>query len=818
MLLKKLIIFLFFIPLFATSQTKETENAFEIFENLEYNKAINLLEKAYIKEKDERFKAEIVFKLGESYRNMAMYTEALPQYERAMILDYGPDAEYYYGKMLQMLGQYEEAESILKEYLEESPSDKRVIELLKSIKLAQKLEKEKTDYKLRNVKELNTAYNDFAPSFFGEPGSDNILVFTSTRLSKNSTKEDEWLGTGFSNIYVSSLERKGNDFLNTSSKWSQAVSFSDNINSLLHEGATSFTKNRDEVYFTRCDYDDSKASGCGIYYSKLVNGKWSEPIAIIDASSGVVAGHPAISPSGKKLVYSANGPNSIGGNDLYMITKKKDGTWSETPKNLGRTINTKGNEMYPWIDENENLYFSSDGHPGLGGLDIFISKIGTRTWGKPTNLKIPINSASDDFGIVFNSDKSKGFISSNRPGGKGKDDLYEIRLLPFMYTLKGKVIDVNTGKILTNVQIKIEGNDGSVNFTTSDNKGEFQFGTTIIKSDVTYKLVSRHRKYLAQVTSFSTLGIPMEEFEPTDNGYLSVSNIDIEMDHISVPVVLPHIEYDYNSAELRKVSEEGLDQLVEVLGENPDIIISLRSHTDHIGGNKFNLNLSQARAQSCVNYLIAKGVDSKRLIAEGMGETEPYEIPENFESSFAPGTILTEQFVKSLGKEQEEEARQYNRRTDFKVLGEIVKRTIDTLAVNDSITDQTMVIEIDTVGTAMPIVKEEKGKPVIFYELIEKDNYGTVASKFNITVKELKSLNGGLRATHPFVGLKLKISLTADYSKFDKTHYRLQRTDNTFEKLLKKTKLTEDEFFDLNPEFFEEDLRPGTLIKIKEDK
>jgi peptidoglycan-associated lipoprotein len=818
MFLKKLVIFLLLIPLFATSQTKETSNAFEIFDNLEYYKAINLLEKAYIKEKDERFKAEIVFKLGESYRNMAMYAEALPQYERAMILDYGPDAEYYYGKMLQMLGRYEEAELILKEYLEESPSDKRVIELLKSIKLAQKLEKEKTDYKLRNIRELNTAYNDFAPSFFGVPGSDNVLVFTSTRLSKNSTKEDEWLGTGFSNIYKSSLERKGNDFLNTSSRWSQAVSFDDNINSLLHEGATSFTKNRDEVYFTRCDYDDNKASGCGIYYSKLVNGKWSEPIAIIEANSDIVAGHPAISPSGKKLVYSANGPNSIGGNDLYMLTKKKDGSWSETPKNLGRTINTKGNEMYPWIDEKENLYFSSDGHPGLGGLDVFISKIGTRNWGKPTNLKIPINSASDDFGIVFNSDKSKGFISSNRPGGRGRDDLYEIRLLPFMYTLKGKVIDVNTGKILPNVQIKIEGNDGSVNFTTSDNKGKFQFGTTIIKSDVTYKLVSRHRKYLAQVTSFSTLGIPMEEFEPTENGYLSVSNLDIEMDHISVPVVLPHIEYDFNSAELRKVSEEGLDQLVEVLGENPDIIISLRSHTDHIGGDKFNLKLSQARAQSCVNYLIAKDVDPKRLIAEGMGETEPYEIPENFESSFAPGTILTEQFIKSLDKNLEEEARQYNRRTDFKVLGEMVKRAVDPLTVNDSIPDLTMVIEIDTVDTSMPIVKEEKGKPVIFYELIEKDNYGTVASKFNITVKELKSLNGGLRATHPFVGLKLKISLTADYSDFDKTHYRLQRADNTFEKILKKTGLTEDEFFDLNPDFFEENLRPGTLVKIKESK
>ncbi len=815
MFIKKLVIFLFLIPLFAFSQTKETENAFEIFDNLEYNKSIKLLEKAYIKEKDQRFRAEIVFKLGESYRNIAQYHEALVQYERAMKVDYGPDAEYYYGKMLQMVGEYDEAKIILKEYLEESPSDKRVKNLLKSIDLAQKLEKQKTDYKLRNLEELNTEYNDFAPSFYGNAGSDNILVFTSTRLSKNSTKEDEWLGTGFSNIYQSNLERKGNDFLNTSSKWSQAVSFDENINTLLHEGACSFSKNRDEVYFTRCEYNENEASGCGIYYSKLLNGQWTDPIAIIEANSDIVAGHPAISPSGKKLVYSASGPSSIGKNDLYVLTKTKSGTWNKTPRHLGRTINTKGNEMYPWIDENENLYFASDGHGGLGGLDVFIAKIGTKTWGKPTNLKIPINSPADDFGLIFNNDKSKGYISSNRAGGKGMDDLYEIRLLPFVYILKGKVIDTNTGKTLPNVQVKIEGNDGSVNFTTSNKKGEFQFGSKILSGDVTYKLVSRTRKYLAQVSSFSTLGIPLEDFEPTDNGYLSTSNIDIEMDHISEPVVLPHIEYDYNSAELRKISEEGLEKLVEVLDENPDIIVSLRSHTDHIGGFDYNIKLSQARAQSCVDFLISKGIDSKRLVAEGRGEKDPFEIPENFDSSFAPGTTLTEEFVLALGKDQEEEARQYNRRTDFKVLGEIVKRTADTLAINDSIVDKTIAIEIDTTGITAPIIKEEKGKPVIFYELLDKDNFGTVSNKFNISVKELKALNNGLRATKPFVGLKLKISLIADYSKFDDTHFRLQRADNTFEKLLKKIGLTEDEFFELNPDFFEEDLKAGTLVIIK---
>jgi peptidoglycan-associated lipoprotein len=801
--------------MFVFAQTSETKVAFEVFDNMEYNKSLKLLEKAFTKEKDKRFSAEIVYKLGECYKNMAQYPEAIYQYERAMTLDYGPDAEYNYGKMLQILGRYDEAEIVLKEYLEESPSDRRVIKLLKSVNLAKKLESEKTDYKLRNITELNSEFNDFAPSFYGDAGSENVLVFTSTRLSKNSTKEDEWLGTGFSNLYQSNLERKGNDVLSENSKWSQAVGFSDDINSVLHEGASSFTKNRKEVYFTRCDFDEDNNSGCGIYYSKLINGKWSEPIAIIESVDGTVSGHPAISPSGKTLVFSADGPNSLGKNDLYFLTKTKNGTWPNNPKSLGRRINTQGNEMYPWIDEKGNLYFASDGHEGLGGLDVFVTIMGTRTWGSPKNLKIPINSPADDFGIIFNSDETIGYISSNRDGGIGMDDLYEVRLLPFLFALNGKIIDTNTGKLLTNVQIKLEGNDGSVNFSTSNNEGEYKFGSKILKADVTYKIVLRLKKYLAQVASFSTLGIPFEEFEPIDGAYLSTSRLDLEMDHISDPIVLPHIEYDFNSAKLRKESEESLDLLVEVLGENPDIVITLRSHTDHIGGHDFNISLSQARAQSCVDYLISKGIDNKRLVAEGRGEMDPFIIPINFESTFAPGTVLTEDYVKILNKDIEEEARQYNRRTDFKVLGEIIKREIVASAENDSISDQTMIIEIDTVAIKAPVVKVVESEKVLFYELIAKDNIGTVAKKFNISVKELKALNDGLRATRPFEGLKLKVSLTADYSDFDKSHYRMQRADNTFEKLLVKTGLSEDDFFDLNPDFIEDDMRAGTLVVIK---
>ncbi|MEN8138597.1 MAG: OmpA family protein [Bacteroidota bacterium] len=808
---------LLLLPVLALSQSRETKIAFEVYDNMEYSKSLNLLEKAFIKEKDQRFKAEIVYRLGESNRNMAKYSDAIIQYERAIKLDYGPEAGFKYGKMLQMLGRYDEAEEAFKEYLEESPSDDRVNKLLRSISLAKKLESEKTDYKLRNIIELNSEFNDFSPTFYGKPGSENVLVYTSTRLSENSMKEDAWLGTGFSNLYQSNLERKGNDVLGEKSKWSHAVGFSESINTVMHEGAACFTKNKDEMFFTRCDYSEDEESGCGIFYSKLVNGIWSEPVEIVKSEGGTVAGHPAISPDGKTLVFSSDGPNSIGENDLYYVKKSNSGEWSERPKTLGRRINTIGNEMYPWIDEKGNLYFASDGHEGLGGLDVFMSKLGTKTWGGPQNLKIPINSQADDFGLIFNADKTIGYVSSNRNGSVGMDDLYEVRLLPFLYTLKGSVIDANTGRKLSGVQIKLEGNDGSVNFSTSNNDGEYEFGTKIMRGDVSYKLVLRLKKYLAQVASFSTLGIPVEEFEPVEGAYLSNSRLNLEMDHISDPIVLPHIEYDFNSAKLRPEATESLKLLVDVLEENPDIVINLRAHTDHIGKHDYNMKLSQARAQSCVDFLVSKGIDNVRLKAEGMGETDPFTIPENFESSFDHGTILTEDFIKHLDDKKESEARQYNRRTDFKVLGEIVKRDIVTDPLNDTVAviDQTM--EIDTVSVEIPIEEEEVVEKVIveYYDLEQGDNYGTVANKFNISVKELKALNEGLRATRPFVGMKLKVNLNTDYSEFDSKHYRIQRAENTFEKLLLKTGLSEDEFFDLNPDFIEDDLKPGYLVVVK---
>lgn len=815
-------IILLLSSVFLSAQTTLTNNALTTFNSMEYSKAIMLLENAYGEEKNIEYRQKIIFSLAESYKNIAEYNKALNNYALAKDLGYGTEAELNYALMLQIVGETDKAEKIINDYIDEAPSDERAKKLKKSIVLSKK--KPNTDYQIINIEELNTKYNDFAPSFGGNSGSSNTLVFTSTRNNKTSIQEDKWLGTAYSNLYISKQERRYADELKNRSKWVHPVAFNNVINTEFHDGVSCFTKNRTEVYFTRCNYDSDSESGCGIYYSKLINGKWSNPIVIVKSEEGSISGHPAISPNGKVLVYSISIVDNVVGeeiengggvesHDLFMLSKLKDGSWSNVPKSLGTDINTFGNEVYPWIDDNWNLYFASDGHPGLGGLDIFKSKFGVNTWGKPENLLAPINSSADDFKLIFNTDNSVGYLSSNRFGGLGMDDIYEVRLLPFYYAIEGRVIDKNTGKLLLGVNIRLEGNDGTISFAETDINGKYTFGKESLKGNVSYKLILKRNKYLAQISNITTFGVPIEQFEKTNKGYLATLKLNVEMDHISDPIVLPHIEYAFNSSELSKVAEKNLDLFVEVLEENKTIVVNLRSHTDHIGNNKSNMKLSQARAQSCVDYLVTRGIDKNRLVAKGMGETNPFEIPENFDSSFESGLVLVESYVSKLDKTLEEEARQYNRRTDFKVLGEVVRRTISTDSLKD-ISDETIVMEIDTIIDS----GAERGRDIyaditVFYTMLKADNYGTVARKYNISVKDLKLINDGLKATRPFEGMVLKVSLSYDYTEYDKKHYRLQRADNSMKKLLEKIGLTLSEFKLLNADFDEvKDIVPGNVV------
>ena len=389
----------------------------------------------------------------------------------------------------------------------------------------------------------------------------------------------------------------------------------------------------------------------------------------IPQDSGTTIGHPCLSPDDKTLYFAADIAGGMGGRDLYKSTyDRRKKTWS-APENLGPTINTAGDEMFPFIHEDGFLYFASNGHPGMGGLDIFKAKVTDTGFEEPENLQFPINSYADDFGLVWAEDKTeKGFVTSNRKGGRGGDDIYEVSLLPLLFTLEGVVTDARSGETVDGAEVKLIGSDGTTVSSSTDNSGAYFFEMEKLNEEVTYTITFSRKEYLNKSGQVSTVGVPFSNFEQIDEGFLYRMVHNKELDPTRRAVVLPKIEYDLGSAALRLEAKDALDDLVEVLEDNPNVVIELRSHTDFRGSDPANMKLSERRAQSCVDYLISKGIDSLRLVPKGMGEDEPYTLDKD-EAGFEAGTTFTEAFIRGLPTEAEKEiAHQFNRRTDFKVL------------------------------------------------------------------------------------------------------------------------------------------------------
>ena len=318
-------------------------------------------------------------------------------------------------------------------------------------------------------------------------------------------------------------------------------------------------------------------------------------------------------------------PGGEGDFDIWMseYNKRKD-TWGE-PINLGPEVNTDGKEIAPYIHKDGTLFFSSKGHVGMGGFDIFrATKRPSGQYGKVKNMKYPVNSSYDDFGIIFSGkDAISGFLSSNRKGGRGGDDIYEVKLSDLKFKMEGILIDTESTDPLQGVSIHIEGSDGSSFDATTNKKGFFSFGDEAISQGVEYEVTYTKDTYVTVNDTVTTQELTIHDFETTDEGFLYTIAVDLSMKVYRLPVVLPHIEYDLGSSELREMAMKDLDKLVEVLTTNPDLRIQLRSHTDFRSSDEFNLELSQKRAEACVNYLIEQGIDGTRLEPVGMGESEP---------------------------------------------------------------------------------------------------------------------------------------------------------------------------------------------------
>jgi peptidoglycan-associated lipoprotein len=633
-----------------SAQKRKSEKAYSAFTAGEYYDAIDLFKDAYSKTKksDKNSRTEMVFMIAECYRLTNDPKNAETWYKLAVKSSYSkPEAEYWLAESLKKNGKYPLAIDEFKKYKQIVPSDSRAEQEIRSCELAVEWLRNPEAYKVEDLKDINSRESDFSPAYGRDDYS--MIYFTSSRDGVSGKKTHGATGQNFTDIFESRIDKK--------SKWSTPVTV-ETINSDFEEGTPSFSSDYKELYFTRCEAGKREKKGCIIMYSKRTGDKWGDPKNIQLLPDSLVAAHPSISKDGLTLYFVSDLPGGYGKKDIWKVTRLRVGdTWSK-PGNLGPDINTSGDELFPYIREDGTLYFSSDGLIGMGGLDIFKAKPQPDGSWTVQNMKPPINSFADDFGIAFEGENEKGIFSSTRKG-RGNDDLYSFELPPMKFSVTGLVKDEKTGTAITASTVQLIASDGSNLQAETGTGGDFKFA---LKADVDYIFLASKRGYLNGKEKETTKGQDKSrEFMVT-----------ILLTPVDRPIDLPNILYDFDKWDLRPESMVSLDKLVETLTDNPTVTIEIMSHTDTRNTEEYNLILSQKRAQSVVDYLVTKGIELERLTAKGYGKSNTKIVDATIAAQYPflkTGTQLTEQFVNSLANdEQKEIAHQINRRTEFKVM------------------------------------------------------------------------------------------------------------------------------------------------------
>jgi len=798
-------------------KNKTLEKAQAFYDAEEYTLAREQFQKASSKVKDRKEKTEVTFKIANCYNFLDDCKNAAAQYKRAYKMKYGPLAQLRYAEMLICQGEYEDAMIELQAYGKEVPDDPRWVELLEDCKRSLDMEANPTRYLVTNVKELNSKNRDYAASYAGKRAGDySQLYISSSRPEANSKKESGITGEKYSDLFVADAERKkrggrkpkGNANTNEIVKFGTPLPLSETVNTTNAEAASTFDSRKKTLYFTRCIKEKNNSFGCSIWMTKQIGQDWADPTKVVltnDSSKSV--GHPNLSPDDQILYFSGDLNGTKGEKDLWMTTfDRRAKQWNE-PTNLGNLVNTKGSELFPFAHDDGYLYFSSNGHPGFGGLDIYRVKLNED--GMPTgeveNMGYPINTNAQDFAVIWEDGAAaKGYLSSDR-NEAGNDDIFSVYLVPLKFTLDGVIASTKDGSPVSQVSVTMTGTDGTTTTVLTDERGYYKFDKEALAENTTYKLIIKKKKFFTNEYDATTVGVPVNAFEfiPSENIYVHGLKLNMKMDPIEIPIVLPNVLFDLAKWDLRDESKIALDTVYDILERNPNIVIELRSHTDFRDTDDKNQVLSQKRAESCVQYLIDKGIDKERLVAVGMGESEPFTIPENYKGfgagEFSVGTELTEPFIKKQSSNAKKEiAHQINRRTDMKVLRDDYEPG-DKAVTGDGATKK----------------KEEEGKPIgEFYTCKARDSFGKIAKINGLTVVDLKKLNGGLRGVRPVEGMELKITKGGDYADFDASHYQVQRGD-TYSKIASKTKVNKKTLKELNGNMKEKDLVPGLYILIR---
>ncbi len=616
----------------------------------EYYDAAAQYRKAYsaTAPKQRNLRGQRAMKMAECYRRINYTQRAIAAYRNAVRYGAADSLTHLHlGRLLMANGNYKEAAKEFQMVLDSMPDHRQAKIGLRSAKMAPQWKEAGSQYTVKRENFFNSRRADYSPMIAGD--DNDQLYFTSTR---NEAQGDEYSGiTGTKNgdIFVSVKDENG--------KWQKPEVIETELNSAYDEGACAFSPDGKTMYLTQCTTDPTYPRYATICTAPRSDAAWGKatPLVITKDTLSSVA-HPAVSPDGEWLYFVSDMPGGVGGLDIWRVRLGDHGVGGV--ENVGEPINTEGDEMFPTFRPNGDLYFSSNGHPGMGGLDIYIAlpdSVGG-TW-KIEHPGFPLNSQGDDFGMTFEGLLNKGFFSSNRGDGKGWDHIYSFYNPEIVQTVKGWVYEQD-GYELPEAIVYMVGNDGT-NLKLSV-KGDGSF-TQQINPNVDYVFLGTCKGFLNHKEQLRV--------EPVGESQEYV--LQFPLASITAPVLVDNIFYDFDASTLRPESTVSLDELIKLLNENPNITIELSSHCDYRGAAEYNKKLSQRRAESVVNYLIEHGIAEDRLRPMGYGKEKPKVVRKKLTEKYPflkEGDVLTEEFIKKLEPEQQEICNQLNRRTEFIVL------------------------------------------------------------------------------------------------------------------------------------------------------
>ena len=595
-----------------TAQKTKIALADKKYENYAYIDAI----KTYEKVAKKGYKSEEMFqKLGNSYYFNSELEKAAKWYGELFAMNSDQESEYYYryAQSLKSIGENDKSNEILEKFYQKAGNENRAKLFEKNKNYLEKIKENSGRYQVEDAG-INSKYSDYGSSLYK-----NQLIFSSSRDTGSlGQRKHKWTGQYFSNLYYSEL---GEEM--TTGKIGKLSKI---INSKFHEATPIYTKDGNTMYFTRNNFldgkrgrNDNKVTLIKIYKASLENGKWTKISELPFDSNYYSTAHPVLSPDEKTMYFSSDMPGTLGQSDLFKVQLNEDGTFG-TPENLGNTINTEGRETFPFVTDENELYFASDGYPGLGGLDVFVSKINADgSFDEVQNLGDGVNSPKDDFAYLIDTKTRRGFFTSNREGGQGYDDIYkflETRKLKCEQELYGIVTDLASSQVLSDTKIILFDNQFNIiNTTFSDLKGYYAFAVDCGKS---YNVRASKEDY---TTKEQKVTIKKENGKTNLPIALEKAVCKVAVgDDLGKCFGIKMIYFDFDKSDIRVEAALDLEKILDVMNQYPLMKLDIRSHTDSRGTSKYNEALSDRRAKSTINWLVKNGVKANRLIGKGYGE------------------------------------------------------------------------------------------------------------------------------------------------------------------------------------------------------